>query len=275
MRLNYLILFYLCTLLACKSSIIEKPVWINEEASITAPDFQLKFNTNIKNWKAVILGFTQPLPLVIQYQDSNIVVSLQNEKGIIEGPAQICLYTNDTYFYYPVNLQNKSFITADTKDYRSPKTVNPDSSLLQQSILHKIDNNRNLVYAFEKNEYFLEKEISLLPNASISRAIEDKPITAFYVLPGSCTSIPLSGTYNAEKNIFKIIAGPLKDKYNNTVADGTLVSFIYTNNIKTCRMESTLLNGFAYINIPSDNKMKFQLRAEINNTVSKTIHILL
>lgn len=275
MRKIAIIFLCLCSLVACKNTSSKKPIWLNEQPIIFAPAFQLKFKSDIKNWHAVLLSFSQPILLAIRYEDSNIVASLQNQRGIIEGAAQICLYTNDTYFYYPVNLQNKSFIADDTKDYRSPKTVNPDSSLLQQSILHKIDNNRNLVYSFDKKEYFFEKEISLLPNAGIFRALKDKPISAFYLLPGTCTSIPLNGKYNAEKNIYKITAGPLKDKYNNTVADGTLVSFIYTNNNKTYRMESTLLNGFAYINIPSDNKIKYQLRAEINDIVSKTIHILL
>ena len=70
---------------------------------------------------------------------------------------------------------------------------------------------------------------------------------------------------------FKIIAGPLKDKFNNLSADGTVVKFYFNVDSKTQLMEKVLLKGFAEIELSAVNFYGAQLYAEVKNTQSKTI----
>ncbi len=265
--LLHIILWLLVT--ACNNKVAEKPVWLNKTATVQMPDALLQFSSADKNWNATLQSFTQPIPLNISYHDSGFNIQLQNKQGITEGPAKIILNNGEYYFYYDVLLVNKEVIAAK-KDYRSPKTVNPDSSLQQQRIIHQIDRNRNIVA--DDNTYFKEEIITLSPKAGTYRAIANEPLTAFYVQAGSCVNINVKSTYNKEKELFTVTAGPLKDKYNNTVADGTLVAFIYNDSAQTWRMEAALMDGIATVFIPAGKK--YTLHAKVNETISNTITLL-
>jgi hypothetical protein len=269
MRNLFLHIILLFSLAACKNKAIEKPVWLNESATVQMPDAILQFSSTEKKWKATLQSFTQPIPLQLNYHDSGFVIRLLNQEGVTEGKAQIILDNSKQYFYYDVLLVNKQ-TSSTKKDYRSPKTVNPDSSLQQQRILHQIDANRNIISI--NNNYFFEEEITLSPKAGSFRAIANEPMTAYYVQAGSCVSIIVKSTYNKEKEMFTVTTGPLKDKYNNTVADGTLVAFIYHDGEQTHRMEAVLLDGVANVFIPSTNK-KYLLYAKVNETISNTISL--
>jgi len=240
---------------------------------LSMPADSLVFKAKGKNWKASILSFTQPIPLSVNYSDSGFILYQRTMYGITEGPAQIVVSNDNQQFYYQVNLLNKERSAITNKDYRSPKTVNPDSSLQQQQIIHTIDNWRNLLYTKQKLQYFFEEEITLSPKAGTFRTIADEPLSSYYVLAGSCVSINVKSTYNKEKEIFTVTAGPLNDKYNNTVADGTLVAFIYSDEEQTYRMETALLDGVATVFIPSNNK-KYSLKAKVNETISNSILLI-
>jgi hypothetical protein len=270
MRTFYFHIIVLFSLAGCQKYTVVKPTWLNETKTVQLPDASLQFASPYKNWKACLQGFIQPVPLQLQYQDSGFVIKLLHREGISEGPAQIILNSGEQYFYYNLLLVNKQ-IAATKKDYRSPKTVNPDSSLQQQRILHQVDANRNILY--ENAEYFSEEEITLAPKAGTYRAIASEPLSAYYVQAGSCVSIPIKSSYKKENEVFTVTAGPLKDKFNNTVADGTLVTFIYFDGVQTYRMEAALLNGIATVFIPSGGK-KYTLTAKVNNTISHTITLI-
>lgn len=270
-QLHYIILLF--SLAACNNKAVEKPVWINSTSLLSIPADSLIFKAKEKNWEAAILTFTQPIPLKIIYTDSGFILSQKTKFGTIEGPAQIVVANGNRHFYYPVNLLNKEWSVITDKDYRSPKTVNPDSGLKQQRIIHTIDRWRNLLYTKQTPQYFVEEEITLSPKAGTYRAIANEPLTAYYVLAGSCVSINVKSTYNKEKELFTVTAGPLKDKYNNTVADGTLVAFIYTDEEQTWRMEAALLDGVATVFIPATSK-KYTLHAKVNETISNTITLI-
>jgi len=269
MRKLLLHIILLFSLAACKNKTVEKPVWLNESATVQMPDALLQFSSTDKNWKATLQSFTQPIPLQLNYHDSGFIIQLLNYEGVTEGKAQLILNNGKQYFYYDVLLVNEKK-SSTKKDYRSPKTVNPDSSLQQQRILHQIDANRNILSI--SNNYFSEEEITLSPKAGTFRAIADEPLSSYYVLAGSCVNINVKSTYNKEKEIFTVTAGPLKDKYNNTVADGTLVAFIYNDEEHSYRMETALLDGVATVFIPSANK-KYSLYAKVNETISNTISL--
>lgn len=263
--LLHIILWLLVT--ACNNKAVEKPVWLNETATIQMPDVLLQFSSADKKWNATLQSFTQPIPLQLNYHDSGFIIQLLNYEGVTEGKAQLILTNGKQYFYYDVLLVNEQ-ISSTKKDYRSPKTVNPDSSLQQQRILHQIDVNRNIISINSK--FFNEEEIILSPKAGTFRAIANEPLSAYYVQAGSCVNIHVKSTYNKEKEIFIVTAGPLKDKYNNTVADGTLVAFMYSDDEQTYRMEAALLDGVATVFIPA-SKRNYSLFAKVNETISNKI----
>ncbi|HEX4957758.1 MAG TPA: hypothetical protein VFV46_06240 [Lacibacter sp.] len=225
-----------------------------------------------KNWKASLQSFSQPVPLQIESTDEGFALSLQHQYGITEGPAHLVLTNKDQQFVYEVNLHNSTFGLVSEADYRSPKTVNPDSSLEQHRMVHTIDEWRNLLFTQNTLSYFKEEVVDLLPTAASYRAQKQNPISAFYVQPGSPVSIPISAVYDARENVFNITAGPLKDKYNNTVANGTMVAFLYSDGLRESRMEAALLNGLATVIIPATRK-NLWLRAAVNTTTSNTIQL--
>lgn len=260
-------------LVSCYSKPVEKPVWLNKKAIVSFPADTFLFKSETKNWKAILLSFSQPVPLQINYNTEGFVLFAKNKAGITEGAAQLILSNDNHFFYYELNLHNHSYGTITDKDYRSPKTVNPDSGLHQQRIVHTIDEWRNLVYTEKPFQYFFEEEITLAPVAKNYRAQNNKPITAFYVQPGSAVSINISAVFDKQENMFIVTAGPVKDKYNNVVSNGTLVAFVYNNRQNYFRMEAALLNGFATVNIPAEKNTTYNLTARINETASQTIQL--
>ncbi len=259
--------------MGCSKPSTPKPVWVNMADSLIFSDAMLTFKTVGKKWNATIISFVQPLPLSVIYNDTGFTAKPEKPDGIIEGPAQICLTTEGEIFYYPVYLINKKGIPVIDKDYRSPKTVNPDSSLMQQRMIHSIDSFRNLVYLSGKSEYFFEEEIALAPKAGTYRAIQKESLTSFYMQPGSAVTIPFNAIYDKKQSRYTVTAGPLKDRYNNTVADGTRVNFMYSLGDETYRTEVSLLKGFAELMIEADPFTKIELQAIINNTSSKQINL--
>jgi hypothetical protein len=174
------------------------------------------------------------------------------------------------YFYYEVHLRNSSFGSITERDYRFPKTVNPDSGLKQQCMVHRIDEWRNLVNTAQSHQYFKEEIITLLPRAGTYYPQKDKPISACYVQPGSAVSVPVNFVYNKSLDEFTVTAGPLQDAYDNTVANGTMVVFMYTDGENNYRMEAAVLNGVATAHLPVQQKT-YWLKAGIHHIFSNTI----
>ncbi len=265
--LHILLIFLFST---CRKQLIQQPILVNGLSVIVLSNDTIQFKTKDRNWEVCLQSFIQPLPLQIQYNDSGFTVSLKNQFGVIEGPAQIILSNNDQTFFYSITLKNKVSDYIIKKDYRSPKTVNPDSSLQHQRMIHNIDIYRNLL-TLNKN-YFHEEMISLSPKVGVYMAIKEQSLTSFYVQAGSCVSIKLKSVFDKEKKVFKVTTDLLKDKYNNQVADGTTVAFIYNDKKETYRMEAALLNGIATVYIPYENK-NYTVLAKINNTKSNAIQL--
>jgi hypothetical protein len=272
-KLVFVHIAMLVLLLGCTKPSIPKPIWINQADSLLFSDAILTFKTTGKKWNATIISFVQPLPLTVIYNDTGFTAKPEKPDGIIEGPAQICLSTENENFYYTVNLINKNEISVTDKDYRSPKTVNPDSSLMQQRMIHSIDSFRNLVHISGKSQYFFEEELALAPKAGTYRAIQKESLTSFYMQPGSAVTIPIKAIYDKLQSRYTVTAGPLKDQFNNTVADGTRVNFIYSLGDETYRTEVSLLKGFADLIIEANPSTRIKLQVAINNTYSKQINL--
>ena len=257
-------------LFACKEQ-LDKPVWVNEQSQVYAPSDSLHFNCKGKEWKAVLAGFIQPIELKTLPTINGITIVFARNSGIIEGPAQLILSKGDQSFVYDFNLLNTSDSNITEKDYRSPKTVNPDSSLNQQRIVFEYDQWHNLVQNKNTSEFFSEQMIDLSTKAGTYHAQKNKPLSAFYVQAGSAVAISVNATYLSKDRSFKVIAGPLRDRYNNIVANGTLVLFKYEDGTKTTIREIVSLNGYAIDKIKADVEMEYLFTANIHNTYSKPI----
>ncbi len=266
-------IIFLILLLGCKKSKVLQPIWLNKTDTLTLPDARVNFKSFDKTWNAILISFVQPIKLSVLYNDTGFTTKPERPCGIIEGPAQICLSIENEHFYYPVYLKNVDTLSFTYKDYRLPKTVNPDSSLIQQRMIHTIDECRNLVHIPQKKQYFFEEKISLSPKAATIRAIKKESLSAFYILPGSVVNIPLKVIYKKNELAYSATAGPLIDKYHNTVADGTKVNFIYTVDSMTYRREVSLLNGSATLTLPSDKNIAITIQAIINDTYSNKINL--
>ena len=265
---------FLFVLIGCVSETLERPVCLDKSEVFFVPGGRIQFQATGKKWHASLVSFVQPILMTIHYNNTGFTVSMDSKHGVVEGNTTLCLSAENQFFYYPVNLKNKDKSIVVKKDYRSPKTINPDSSLLQQQIIHVIDAYRNLVYIPEKQTYFFESETMLMPRAATYHAMKNDGLTAYYVQPGSCTNIPVIARYNDKMKCYEVSAGKLKDRYNNTVADGTLVSFIYSDLKSTYHMESTLVNGYSSVTIPALKDEGYKLRIFVNNSVSAEIKLI-
>ena len=260
-----------CVMLASCNTVVQKPEWINKKELNIYQNLNLSFKTSSQNWTATLLTFTQPIPLNCTQNKEQLIVSANTLNGITEGPAKLCLSNGKQQFYYEFTLQNKDNVPITLKDYRSPKTVNPDSSLQHQRMVHSIDQYRNIVEILGYKNYFFEEEIALSPKTVVIQAIPNQPLTAFYVQPGSVVNISLTYKYIESIKSYAVTAGPLKDKYNNLVADGTKLTFIYNDAAQTYSREVSLLKGYASTNILATNS--YTLQAKVNDTNSATINL--
>ncbi len=248
-------------------------MWVNKTTLVYFPNDSLVFNTIGKNWEATLLSFSQPIAVKISFTNKGLILSPKNNFGITEGAAQLILSNGSQAFYYEFTINNSSVGSITEKDYRSPKTVNPDSSLVQHRMQHSIDEWRNIVHLPGQLNPFYENILQLNPIAGSYRAQAKNALSAFYVQPGSTTSFEVTSNYLKDENVFSVTAGPLKDTYDNTVANGTMVVFIYGDGEKTYQMEAALLNGFARIKIPVEKNRKYYLTAKVNETASKQIQL--
>lgn len=258
---------------ACAKKETTAPVWLNATDMIIVPNDTLFFSSSIKNqWKASLLSFIQPIHLEVKSSSEGFIIYLKEKTGIIEGPAQLVLQHEDASFFYPIQLRNASSGLITEKDYRSPKTVNPDSSLHQHRMLYTTDQWRNLQLLSKSTKFFAENIVDLTTKAGIYPAQKNNPITAFYVQPGSVKNIQLYASYQQSNNSYIVETGQLKDAYNNTIANGTNVVFSYWNKNIVYKMEALTINGKASVKIPAEEKGYF-IAAAIGQYSSPTITV--
>ncbi len=268
----YTLGIYFLIWLGCRD-LEDQPIWINRTSIIHAPTDSLIIKTNSAEWVAVLTSFIQPIPLQRKVYQDHLVFRIKNNAGLVEGPAELILEHTGSgkKYFYSLLLKNNDPGKITVIDYRSPKTVNPDSSLNQQSIVHKIDQWRNIVTDTVSPNLFFEKILEITPKAGIYQAQENKPISSFYVQPGSVEVINLVHTIDVKQNIYKITAGPLKDRFQNQLADGTLVVFIYRDQQEIYRrLEKACREGFAQVTIPSSNE-EYVLHVQIGDRNSQEI----
>jgi len=266
-------IFILIFFWACSPKNNDTLIWVNQSDSISIPTDSLIFDTPEKEgWKAYINSFIQSISLEIIPTVSGFKINLTEKNGIVEGPAHLIIQNSTQYKLYPIWLKNKSSMINRLTEYRSPKTVNPDSSLHQHNIYVNIDECRNLCALPSSDHYFKEEIIELAPIAGIYLGQKNNPITAYYVQPGSAKKIQLIATYRKADHCFLVSTNQLKDIHNNIIADGTNMIFTYWNQYGYHRMEALSMNGYVSIRIPASEK-SYTLYASIDQTKSSTIQL--
>lgn len=246
--LSIFVLFFF----ACAQKKATAPVWLNHANRMTIPTDTLFFSSSVKKqWKASLLSFIQPIQLEVMPNSEGFMIYLKEKTGITEGPAQLLLQHDDVSFFYPIQFQNASPGVIAQKDYRSPKTVNPDSSLHQHRMLYTTTQWRNLEQLNQSTQYFAENILNLTTKAGSYPAQENNPVTTFYVQPGSVKNIYLFASYQPSNNCYRVETGQLKDVYNNIIANGTNVVFSYWNKNIVHKMEALTIDGKASITIPA------------------------
>jgi hypothetical protein len=196
-------------------------------------------------------------------------VSCYSEKGFIEAPAKICLINNEVKFWFNCYLKNSTETTAYIKDYRSPKTVNPDSSLYHHKIIYSIDKWQNIQPI--NGNLFNEEQVLLGPNTLTENAIKNKNISAYYVQPGSCTKIVLQYKKDSANTNFSIQTNIMKDRYNNIIANGTKICFEYTLNGTVNKIFAASIDGIAHVKLPVIIAKLAVVKAYTHNTISNSI----
>jgi hypothetical protein len=265
--------YIICLLIfSCKQKEIKKPIWVNNSKSVYTSADTFIFITNGKKWEANLVSFIQPLPITSKFSNDSLFIQLNPSKGVVEGLAQLCLQNGKATHVYHFYLQNESKSITKLKDYRSPKTVNPDSGLLQHRIKHVIDENRNIVSG-ENGSLFFEDKLQFSPIVKTYRAIANEPLTAHYVQAGSATSIPIVALYNENLKQYEIKVGVIYDANQNIIADGTNITFEYSNASTKGIANATTLNGIAKILLPFTKNSGYNLVAKIHQTKSVTIKL--
>ena len=273
MKNNLLHISLLLVIGACTQSPVEKPKISSKSETFSLPADTLYFHTSHAEWVAILYTHIQPLKLRTHYASGRLMVYLLPEQGgIIEGPARVALAHEDQVYYYPVTVRNSSQEPGSKKDYRSPKTVNPDSALVQQQIVHVIGPSRNLI-KLPGAGYFREQELTLDPTVAVYRADAGRPLTAYYVEPGSCVNVPVRAGFKKGINSFEVVVGPLLDTYGNTVADGTLVTLTLKSGDTVWHLEDNLQDGKVSHTLPASKFAGFDIQASVQDRFSKTLKL--
>ncbi|MBB5634974.1 hypothetical protein HDE68_000859 [Pedobacter cryoconitis] len=222
------------------------------------------------DWNITLQTFIQPIELKTRKEKGKIIANLPLINGLTEGPGWIRLSKNKTYFDYPVIIKNRLPLDKLKKIYRSPKTVNPDSNLNQQSINYSTDQYSNLLLV-NKN-YFFEEQLHLNSKTGTYYAIDKDALSTYYVQSGTCEYIPIKmKERNKDNYIIKI--GPLTDQYQNILADGTMIKILCWDAKSTFSMQAYSLRGIANVSIPISHSRNYLFMAQINRVNSSIINL--
>ncbi|KPM47313.1 hypothetical protein [Jiulongibacter sediminis] len=241
--LPHMALLFLLFSTSCEKT-VSVPVWLNQANTLSFQDLHLSIKAEGEISEARLYTASKTFSLKIK-KDENFELSIPEEvEGIIEGPAILLIDLDGEQFVYEFYLVNQIICGSERVDYRSPKTVNPDSVLEHQQIIHYIDDFRNIMQP-ENKPLFEEHILGLTGKSGFYEAIENEPITNYYVQPGTATKLPIA--IKKEKNELGVSIGPVTDAIGNLIADGTLISIYYTSNEVEYQMQTIIRNGYASI----------------------------
>ena len=230
------------------------PQWLNRQDTLVVQNCEMKLKTNLIADQLIMYtaakSYSLPRPEVA---NNAVTIRPAFNFGMVEGPAILAFIKNDQVFYYPFYLKNLDSDFAEQRDYRSPKTVNPDSVLRHQQIVHWIDSNQNLKIP-KGRVLFFEQELAVTGKSGFCEAISQEPATSFYSQPGTAKSLPIA--VKSTKTGTQILIGPAKDKLGNIVADGTQIVVHYVQDSTAYQRYAVLYGGNVSIEVPEVFSLK-------------------
>ena len=166
------------------------------------------------------------------------------------------------------------FVTIPTDDFDNPKLPNTDVAIKHQ-FLNSIstDNKKTKDFIAWKNIYAPTKSGIVLISASCNEALTKEFDAVIY--PSIATDFAISCQRNHEfadgNQITKLTTSILKDKFGNTVSDGTMVTFILKNKENAIlKTFGTTIEGIAIGQILHPEKEnKYSVKAFVNG-ISKS-----
>ncbi|WP_343561433.1 hypothetical protein [Sphingobacterium sp.] len=264
-KINYYKLLILL-FLSCKEE--EKmPHWPLNTNELVLPAKGITFDWNPKEQcRAILYSFSQPMELPTSMINGQLLIDLKNIIGVTEGPAELVLLGQDAY-HFPLRLKNKGPEQLLTKTFYSPRTFDPDSSLIQQRLYVKVDQHRNL-HPFSSTEYFKEMNYLLPTQAGTYCPEQNNPMSCYYINPGACAAIPFRIRRESD-SLIQVEAGPLVDRYNNVIANGTLAQFILNEGKNISIGEVLVQKGYAKIKYPNGHHSSKKVVIKIGDRSSK------
>ncbi|WP_026951444.1 hypothetical protein [Algoriphagus mannitolivorans] len=259
----------LALLFSCQEKEVKAPVWLNP-SNQWGKDFPpLEFSVEESDWQAWLQTPLQPIFLKIDSQDEKLSLSLPEKNLWIQGQAILILGHKESRFHFPLYL-NKAESNSELVDLRSPKTVNTDSSLVQQQMLLIIDQAGN-IDSLDKENLFKENYLSISPKTGTYSSDSGTPLSSFYVASGTPVSLSLKHRMDLAGQKIILETGPLNDAFGNQVPDGTLITFSLKKGLKTWTIEAFTSRGSGYLELERTSFEGASVRANIAQVFSSTL----
>lgn len=270
----------LSVLTGCAGGDVSLPVLLHRPDTLSAgrPDSMVFAGMDMEKAGDFYLQTTrQPFLLSTHSRKDTLVVSLDLPADLTEGNGWIHYSYAGKPDYFPLYLSASQNRSEGLIEYRSPKTVNPDSSLFQQRIRYRLDAGRNLlplVTTEREGDFFSCDTIKMPARAGIYPAADSSRLKAVYVQAGSPLTIAVSASFDKEADCFVIRTSLMKDRFENPIADGTLVVFEYRSGGRFFRREVPVRSGVAMTRLPANESGYEELRAGIGEMYSRPINLL-
>ncbi|MEN2281457.1 hypothetical protein AAGF08_04905 [Algoriphagus sp. SE2] len=271
MKRTFLQIALSLALLGCQKGQVKKPIILNPQSEIVVNQDSLLFEVEGVNWTAWVNTPVQVIYPQLTRINNQITLRINPSEGVIEGQAFLTLQRDENQFIYPISLKNQE-AKGQLQDLRSPKTVNTDSSMIQQQVLYAFDHSGNLS-ELEEGVFFKENYLELFPNAGTFQGLTSTAVSSFYVDPGTVKEIPLTYSLNKYNQTVEIKAGPLKDRYNNSVSNGTLAIFFLEKGKEQKRIETVVQDSYCQLTMPLSEVENGSLKVKIAQVYSLSLII--
>lgn len=246
--------------------------WPNQQELVDYDNytFQIKAEDVYAIKACYIYTALQPIELELRLANDRLLARIPTGKKLFTGPARLIVQSSkDKVTIFPFTGITKT--TMEKKDFRSPKTVITDSSLTQQQLIYTVGATRNL--ALTENQFAVERWQDLSPKKKTYQAQAEKVETSYYVEAGSATKIQLIKDGLSAKKTQQFKTNLLQDKYGNPIADGTRAVFHLVKNKENIRIEKTVKNGIAKLEMPAYLNTPFSIMVEVGITQSNKLQL--
>ncbi|MDN3205626.1 hypothetical protein [Algoriphagus sediminis] len=267
-----LFLLLLVCFFSCQSPEVEQPTWINPIQEWRETDGMMKFRIQPGDWSVLIQTSSQPIVTDYSIEEGELKVAYPKYRSFVEGQAFIVLKLEGKSFAFPVFL-NPELGNGKLEDIRSPKTLNTDSSLVQQQMRYSFGKGGNLI-PLENGELFEERYISQGAKVGTFAGESDTQLSSFYITAGTPESIPMIIQFDEIQNEFTVQAGPLEDAFQNQIPNGTLLTFTIQTSGKTWIIEEVAREGFVRVRLSSERFAGASIHANVAQVFSETLTLI-